>query len=605
MYQIESVFIGDHRLDEPQFKSEIQPEIGNSFKVGDVIRIGTNNFAINCLECSKTFPHFAEFTLHIEEHFAQEDDEIKDIKSELFDDELENSHDGIDCMEITESVTKSEACILEKFEPSLDLTEFIEGVAYKKSQSDYECMICGFRTTLKYNLKAHVATHVKVKNIFCPICIKGFNSIYYVQRHLKTIHKQPLSAREIRKAQLEVKQIVKTKKSQTPDEKLKLNLLSSSYWRMEGKRYHCTMCVSWFSVPKYVQKHIRLVHGQNCPLDDILAAQIGVEDEPEPSQSTQRITQIQMDSLQREQAEDRTKIKIKSFECFACHRMFVSEKALRCHMPLHEGMQFGCPLCEKFFHMKKYVRDHLIYRHGFDKKSKLPPLKTRIIDNFEYHKPQVSRYECYLCCRTYPSRSKLNSHFKSHLDVLECSICMKIFKSTESRRRHMQLHNSQVKHECSQCNKKFTVKRYLMSHMRTKHTAPSLKQQTRYICDHCGENFENRRFLSRHRSSAHKMNKKFARKRSGVHSREKVQCEICGNQFATESQLNAHKKRVHMDGPRHKCDVCAEEFDQSKKLLLHRRSHTESMDIICNDCHLGFLSLRSLAKHKCKCIKYE
>lgn len=259
---------------------------------------------------------------------------------------------------------------------------------------------------------------------------------------------------------------MKPKKSEqkglsTADEltKLKLNLLSSNYWRTEGKTFHCPLCIQWFAVPKYVQKHVRLVHGRHFPIEDILAAQIEPELKPEPTKSVEMVKQQQIQSLKREQAKDSVK-REKSFECFECHTMFVSEKALRYHQPLHEGIQYACPLCDKFFHMQKYVRDHMIYRHGFDKKSKLPPLKTRKIDNFEYHKPIVSRFECYLCHRTYPSRSKLNSHMKSHLDILECSICTKIFKSTESRRRHMQLHKTDpsIQHHCLICNKTFPVR---------------------------------------------------------------------------------------------------------------------------------------------------
>lgn len=399
-----------------------------------------------------------------------------------------------------------------------------------------------------------------------------------------------------------------------------------------------------------MQKHIRLVHGRIMSLDYILSAQIQPELKPEQTKSVEMVTQKQMESLQLEQAEDPGK-RVKSFECFVCHTKFVSEKALRYHQPLHSGIQYACPLCEKYFLMQKYVRDHLIYKHGFDKKSKLPPLKTRKIENFEYHKPIVSRFECYLDHRTYPSRSKLNSHMKSHLDVLECTICMKIFKSTESRRRHMQLHsvgpNLQVYCEFPGCNKAFSVRRYMMSHMRTSHRNQKIKiekppkppltcefckkefdkqgtlnkhmkghnkEPTRYMCDHCGEEFENRHILRRHLSGVHKISKKYfkcnqclkiiPKKREEEHMKFHTgerdhQCEICGNQYVTEGLLNTHKKRQH-GGSKYKCDICTENFDQPKKFLHHRRSHVEPMKINCSICNLGFFNARSLIKHETK-----
>ncbi|XP_031626544.1 zinc finger protein 2-like [Contarinia nasturtii] len=240
---------------------------------------------------------------------------------------------------------------------------------------------------------------------------------------------------------------------------------------------------------------------------------------------------------------------------------------------------------------------------------------------------------------------------KSHLDVLDCTICMKTFKSVESRRRHMQLHTADpnVQHYCTLCNKGFSVRRYLMSHMRTTHRNPKAKAErppktakiltceicqkvfdkqgtlnkhkkrhnkepTRYMCDHCGEEFENSHILRRHLSSVHKISKKYfkcnvchkviPKKREEEHGKfhsgeRDHQCEICGQTFVTEGLLNTHKKRQH-GGSKYDCDICPEKFDQPKKLLHHRRSHNEPMEINCSICNLGFFNARSLAKHEVK-----
>ncbi|XP_055302207.1 zinc finger protein 26-like isoform X2 [Sitodiplosis mosellana] len=572
MYQIESVFIGESQHGEPLIKSEVQTEIINNFKVGDVTmitRMDTNNFTLNlnCAQCSRSFRNFPEFTKHIEKHFLHGDVFISnDITSdnamknestktttaaveeeeegfindenepEIPDDEMEymnesvwNNQFMVECDLQTENEIKHPT--YDGTAPAtFDLSQFVEGVTYKKVENVYECMICGFQSVMKSNLKSHIAVHVKVKNVFCSICMKGFGSVHYAQKHIKSIHKETISAEAIRKAQKTLSQIVKPKKSDrngnAPDEvsKLKLNLLSSNYWRTEGKRYHCVFCVQWFKNPKYVQKHIRLVHGRTIGLDDILAAQIQPELKPEPTKSVELVTQKQIESLRREQAQTDVSNRVKSsFECFACHTKFVSEKALRYHMPLHEGIQYKCPLCEKFFQLPKYVRDHMIYKHDFDKKSKLPPLKTRKIENFEYHKPVVSRFECYLCHRTYPSRSKLNSHMKSHLDILECSVCTKVFKSTESRRRHMQLHSADpnLQHHCSLCDKAFPVRRYLMSHMRTSHRNPKSK-------------------IEKPPKAPPKM----------------LTCDICQKIFDKQGMFNKHMKRHNKEPTSFMCDHC-------------------------------------------------
>lgn len=90
--------------------------------------------------------------------------------------------------------------------------------------------------------------------------------------------------KEIRKAQNTLKQIVRPKKCEQnltdqagATSNVKLNALSSNYWRCEGKTYHCLLCVKWFTIPKYVQKHIRLFHGRHIAIDEISASQIQPE----------------------------------------------------------------------------------------------------------------------------------------------------------------------------------------------------------------------------------------------------------------------------------------------------------------------------------------
>lgn len=712
MYQIESVFIGESQVNNCiPYRTGINSEAINRNRVGDIIRLAPNNFTLNCVQCSKKFQHFPEFTLHIEEHFMQNDafilykdkhfiqNDIKfdetvpvelisecqfDIECELEDDAnycgkdfIKNEHESQNHLESKSNYIDGAGKIGLQ-QSSKECKPFLDTVnrqsnekngKYKKlDDKKYKCMICGVCCESKNNLKVHSAVHVKEQNIFCPICMKGFNTVHYAQKHIKSIHKQTISTNEIRKAQNTLKQIVRPKKceqtttNQTtstvttmPDQvsNVKLNVLSSNYWRCEGKTYHCLLCIKWFTIPKYVQKHIRLVHGRHISIDEILAAQIHPKElKPDQTATIELVKQQQIQSLQHQAAVADTGKRVKSFECFVCHTMFVQEKALRYHFPLHEGIQYACPFCEKYFSMQKYVRDHMIYRHGFDKKSKLPPLKWRKIENFEYHKPIVSRFECYLCHRTYPTRSKLASHTKTHTEIMNCSICEKTFKSHESRRRHMQLHFADPNqfHHCLICNKAFAVRRYMMSHMRTSHPTTSIKlppplhqkpqiqtcticqkafnrpgifnkhmkshnkEPTRYICDCCGYEFNDRHLLQKHLSTVHKINRKHfkcnlcqkivPKKREEEHLKwhrgeKEHQCEICGNQYTTAGLLNTHKKRQHTE-QKYECNVCFVRFNQPRKLLHHRRSHTEPMEIHCNYCQLGFFNARSLNKHQIK-----
>lgn len=229
MYQIESVFIGESQHGETVIKSEIQTEIISNFKVGDVTmttKLSTNNFTLhlNCTQCSQSFQNFPKFTEHIEEHFINGDVFISNDASDENTDKnetrktktaaakkeeeeelvinnscslLHDEHgtkipeDEMECNNrfMVESVSQIQSdteinnpTYDETASPTIDLSRFVEGITYKKIKNAYECMICGFQSAMKSNLKSHIAVHVKIKNIYCSICMKQFGSIHYLQK---------------------------------------------------------------------------------------------------------------------------------------------------------------------------------------------------------------------------------------------------------------------------------------------------------------------------------------------------------------------------------------------------------------------------------------
>lgn len=682
MYQIESVFIGESLLNcniSPETKTKLKSRHENI--VGDIIRVASNQYKFNCIRCAKAFEHFTQFTLHIEDHFMGTAG--LSLQNTIIKDEQFMQSD----IKFDETILPMELISESPFDIESELSQNISSniiikVDRENGGPSQEITSKYINCMTKSDSKTHMGVHETDKQIFCPICMKGFNTIHYAQKHIKSIHKQSISMNDIRKAQNTLKQIVRPKKYEHdstsqlgPDapntvivsdhmSNVTLNALSSNYWRCEGKQYHCLMCVKWFTLPKYVQKHIRLVHGRQMSIDEILAAQIQGELKPDQLKTVEIVQQHQIASLQRQQAIADIAKRTKSFECFVCHTMFVSLKALNFHFPLHEGVQYACPFCAKYFSMRKYVRDHMIYRHGFDKRSKLPPLRRRKIKDFVYHKPIVSRFECYICHRTYPTRSKLKSHWKTHTEIINCSICAKIFKSHESRQRHIQLHLADPNrlHRCVICNKTFTVRRYLMSHMRSSHSkleaetiralpekislssSPIQRQQsqsqiqtceicfkvfdklgkfnkhmkchnkepTRYICDYCGYEFNDHHLLRKHLSTVHKINKKhfkcnlcqknIPKKREAEHFKwhrgEKEHQCEICGNQYTTVGLLNTHKKRQHAEQKFECDVCFVAFDQPRKLLHHRRIHSEPMKIHCRYCQLGFFNAKSLNKHE-------
>lgn len=78
-----------------------------------------------------------------------------------------------------------------------------------------------------------------------------------------------------------------------------------------------------------------------------------------------------------------------------------------------------------------------------------------------------------------------------------------------------------------------------------------------------------------------------------------IQCAICGKSFFNSQRLKRHVTVVHSGIKKYQCECCTKRFLTSDKLLIHRRSHDEKMDFVCevSTCQKGFYSIRSLRKH--------
>lgn len=517
---------------------------------------------------------------------------------------------------------------------ALERKQYHDGTDYRKVGDKFECTVCNRKMAKLDHLKEHLLTHSSEKNVLCPFCARAFMTESYVRKHVNRTHNLRITAEEIKAAQPSIN-ISQTKKEWAIEKNQKITQEIKVV--SEEGTVCCMFCDKKFAKARYAQKHMRLIHAKSIAIGDIVARQ------PVANQSDVKIVNDDVDA---------TKERVKNFECFECHKKFVSANSVRIHQKLHSGIKFFCPQCDKVFAMKSYVRDHMVIMHNV-KREEIPKDSIRqTTDIFPENGPAVAdNYECYLCRNQYRKRNRLREHMQAHISgPFLCVFCGTIYKSNDTLRHHMEKHKSDKAHQCldPDCGKVYPTRRYMLSHYRTIHLnkrrkkTVSVEKKYDFVCEIC-----NKSFLSEHNLRAHKnvhnrdtshhichicgwhfkersnlkqhleshgnnktscgicnkqLSHRYMQEHMKIHEGQKeFQCSTCGHQFVSRERLKRHMVR-HSGEPKYKCDLCPKAYTRSDKLLYHRRSHEEQMSYVCSvkSCGKGFFSIKSLRKHENK-----
>ncbi|MEE6483351.1 hypothetical protein FKM82_013521 [Ascaphus truei] len=131
-------------------------------------------------------------------------------------------------------------------------------------------------------------------------------------------------------------------------------------------------------------------------------------------------------------------------------------------------------------------------------------------------------------------------------------------------------------YKCSECERAFSVKTYLIKHKRI-HTG-----ERPYKCSVCGKDFTQKSTLNVH---------------FRTHTGERpYPCSICGKCFIDNSGLIQHK-RIHTGERPFQCLHCQKRFCKKEHLKVHARTHTGEKPYICTDCGKSFCHKVDLTKH--------
>ena len=253
-----------------------------------------------------------------------------------------------------------------------------------------------------------------------------------------------------------------------------------------------------------------------------------------------------------------------------CNVVCKSAQALDRHMDVHLGLEFKCPKCEKSFTQKPYLTEHLNNTHGevkpcryfvfgctFSHKHRniLNPHEKvckfretnehqkdihnarkessrhhRVIKTIGIRRPIKHMPNCMLCRETFATWADLTQHHKDIHNAqkeYKCMRCGDVQITASGYYDHLLVHEeTNLKHECTECHRKFKFKCYLNRHMSVHSEdrpfkCPSKKCNVacksaqaldrhmdvhlglEFKCPKCEKSFTQRHYLAEHLNNTH------------------------------------------------------------------------------------------------------
>ena len=245
------------------------------------------------------------------------------------------------------------------------------------------------------------------------------------------------------------------------------------------------------------------------------------------------------------------------------------------------------------------------------------------VEEKESFKTQPTKFICNICSKICKEKKILYLHkIRVHSNPVPCTICGKSLKNKKHMNEHKKVVHDGIRHWCNNCGKGLTAARKLKNHKkicgnlkRFKGTIPCQicnktfstgltllnHQSKKHIvssnidilqitkqwggkidkdldCVICWKTFQNEKYLEKHMNLQHKNEtrkkqvdtaKSFINYKEDIHTGQKIfQCTICKTSYETNSLLQRHYKRVHIER-KYSCTLCRDMFKLNNSLQNH------------------------------------
>ncbi|KAM4033095.1 uncharacterized protein ACNLHF_020100 [Anomaloglossus baeobatrachus] len=188
-------------------------------------------------------------------------------------------------------------------------------------------------------------------------------------------------------------------------------------------------------------------------------------------------------------------------------------------------------------------------------------------------------FSCSECEKCFRLKSYLVKHHRTHTGEkpFSCSECEKCFRLKSHLVIHHRTHTGEKPFSCSECEKCFAEKSKLVRHERI-HVGVKP-----FLCLDCGKYFNQKSVLITHQK---------------IHTGEKpFSCSECGKCFTRKSTLFVHQ-RIHTGEKPYSCSECGKCFVVKSILVHHQKTHTVEKPYSCSECGKTFVYKPYFLKHQ-------
>ncbi|EDS41442.1 zinc finger and BTB domain-containing protein 6 [Culex quinquefasciatus] len=195
-------------------------------------------------------------------------------------------------------------------------------------------------------------------------------------------------------------------------------------------------------------------------------------------------------------------------------------------------------------------------------------------------------YQCTLCGKIYKSSNNLREHETTHFPDRKnhkCHICSQEFARRNYYLRHMKMHQTENQFKCNECDKIYPSDKKLQEHIRITH-----RGERPFQCNICSKTFPRSFTLNHHVQAVHeKIRKKTFR------------CEKCTRTFENKTAYERHMNS-HEGIKLNQCSHCGKNYEFKAYLLQHiAEKHPETVENLsrCQFCGVGYSTDGYYRKH--------